>query len=66
MIEVENVVKHYYLGKRRIIALKGVNLKFDENAFIAIVGSSGSGKSTLLHLMGCLDVPSSGQVWDSG
>lgn len=62
MIKVENVVKHYYLGQRKVIALNGVSLDINESQFVAIVGPSGSGKSTLLHLMGCLDVPTQGQV----
>lgn len=62
MIEVENVVKHYYLGQRQVIALNGVSLQFGEHEFIAIIGPSGSGKSTLLHLIGCLDIPTQGKV----
>ena len=62
MIEVEQVVKHYYLGKRKVQALKGVSLKISEGQFVAIEGPSGSGKSTLLHLIGCLDIPTKGQV----
>ncbi len=62
MIEVENVVKHYYLGKRQVVALNGVSLHFGDHEFIAIIGPSGSGKSTLLHLIGCLDIPTSGLV----
>ncbi|MCF6204424.1 MAG: ABC transporter ATP-binding protein [Methylococcaceae bacterium] len=62
MIKVENVVKHYYLGQRKVVALNGVSLQINEGQFIAVQGPSGSGKSTLLHLMGCLDVPTQGQV----
>jgi putative ABC transport system ATP-binding protein len=62
MIEVEQVVKRYQLGQREVLALKGVSVQFDAGAMVAIVGPSGSGKSTLLHLIGCLDVPTSGQV----
>lgn len=62
MVEVEQVVKRYRLGQREVLALKGVSVQFDVGAFVAIVGPSGSGKSTLLHLIGCLDVPTSGYV----
>ena len=62
MIEVKQVVKTYALGQRRVTALNGVSLRVSEGEFVAVVGSSGCGKSTLLHLIGCLDVPTEGQV----
>ncbi|MEN8190078.1 MAG: ABC transporter ATP-binding protein [Thermodesulfobacteriota bacterium] len=48
------------MGGRRIEVLRSVNLDLMEGDFMAIMGRSGSGKSTLLHILGCLDVPSSG------
>ena len=60
ILEVRNLHKNYDEG--RIQALRGIDLSIDPGEFIAISGQSGSGKSTLLHLLGGLDVPTSGEV----
>lgn len=61
MIELENIVKVYRMGKVEVHALNGVSLSIKEGEMISIVGASGSGKSTLLNLIGCLDRPTSGR-----
>jgi putative ABC transport system ATP-binding protein len=66
MIIAKNLTKIYKLGKEEIVALMDVNLEINEGEFIAVMGPSGSGKSTLLHLLGCLDKPTSGQVYIDG
>ena len=62
MIELTDVTKIYQQGQREVSVLRGVSLRIDPGEFVAIMGPSGSGKSTLLHLMGALDVPSSGSI----
>ncbi|MBU6996763.1 MAG: ABC transporter ATP-binding protein [Theionarchaea archaeon] len=62
MLTLEKVSKTYNVGEMQVEALKDVSLTVNEADFISIMGPSGSGKSTLLHLMGALDVPSSGHV----
>ncbi len=66
IIEIENAVKEYDTDGTRFQALKGISLKIKKGSFVSIVGPSGSGKSTLLHLLGCLDVPTSGEVYLDG
>ena len=64
--KVENVTRTFKVGKIETQALRGVNLSIASGEFTALVGPSGSGKTTLLQLIGCLDQPSSGQVWING
>ena len=65
MIETRDVYKEYRMGAGTLPVLKGVTLRIEEGAFIAIVGPSGAGKSTLLHLLAGLDTPTTGAViWD--
>jgi putative ABC transport system ATP-binding protein len=66
MMELQDVAKSYPQGRRMVHALRGVSLKIAAGEFVSIVGPSGSGKSTLMHLLGALDIPSSGRVWFDG
>jgi putative ABC transport system ATP-binding protein len=60
MIQLQNLVKSYPMGKRELTVLKGVNLNIAKGELVAIMGASGSGKTTLLNITGCLDRPTSG------
>ncbi len=61
-IELRSASKAYGRGPGQFWALRDVNLAVEKGTHLAIVGPSGSGKSTLLHLLGCLDVPTTGEV----
>ncbi len=65
-LQARNLVKTYDEGPARIQVLNDVSLTVARGEMVAIVGASGSGKSTLLHILGLLDVPSSGEVTVDG
>jgi len=62
LIQLKNVWKTYTMGDAKVQALRGINLEVKPKEFLAIQGPSGSGKSTAMNLIGCLDVPTSGEI----
>ena len=65
-LELIEVTKTYEMNHVGVRALRGVSFRLSENEYVAIMGPSGSGKSTLMNIIGCLDVPSSGQYFIDG
>jgi putative ABC transport system ATP-binding protein len=63
ILKVEGLTKKYGKGESEIIALDNVSFCVNKGEFVTIVGASGSGKSTLLHMLGGVDLPTSGQVY---
>jgi len=63
MIRLQDITKAYPMGKRELTVLKGINIHIEKGELVAIMGPSGSGKTTMLNLLGCLDVPTSGEYY---
>ena len=66
VIECRGVYKNYLSGKMEVPVLQNVNFRMAEGEYTAIMGPSGSGKSTLMNIIGCLDVPTRGEVLIAG
>ena len=66
LIEIRDMCKIYNPGENEVRALDHVDLDVYEGELVAIIGHSGSGKSTLMNMLGCLDVPTSGQYFLHG
>lgn len=66
MLELKNIKKDYPIGGGVVHALKGINLKFRKNEFVAILGQSGCGKTTMLNIIGGLDQYSEGDLIING
>ncbi len=66
LVDVRDMKKIYNPGENEVHALDGVSLQITRGEFVAIIGQSGSGKSTLMNMLGCLDVPTSGEYYLDG
>ena len=68
LVDFKNIYKIYSDGEdeNAIHALDGISLQVFEHEFVAIVGASGSGKSTCMNIIGCLDIPTSGEYFLNG
>ena len=65
-LKIENLCKVYGKDENQVTALDHVSLTIEKGEFVAVIGSSGSGKSTLLHIIGGVDLPTSGKVYLAG
>jgi putative ABC transport system ATP-binding protein len=66
VIELRDVWKIYKMGDVEVAALRGINIKVKKGEFVSIMGPSGSGTSTSVNMVGCLDIPSKGQIFLEG
>ena len=62
IVKLSNISKDYHLGSTKITALKNIDLTIESGEFVSVCGPSGSGKTTLLNIIGCLDLPTEGNV----
>lgn len=65
MIKLQNVSKIYGEGEGAVTALKSINLDIPDGKLVSVIGKSGSGKSTLINLIGALDTPSAGEIYNN-
>ncbi len=66
LVKIKNVSKTYLMGEVQTKALQNVSLSIEDASFVSFVGPSGSGKTTILNLIGCLDKPTTGDVFVAG
>lgn len=66
VVKTENVSRIFKVGEVETTALENINLSIGNGEFTALIGPSGSGKTTLLQLIGCLDLPTTGQIFING
>lgn len=66
VIRLDGVTKVYRSGSLSVAALRGVSFSIEAGEYVSVMGPSGSGKSTLMHILGCLDVPTTGRYQLSG
>lgn len=66
VIRIESISKIYKIGEQEIQALRCVSLEISQGEFVAIMGPSGSGKTSMMNVLGCLDLPTSGEYYLDG
>jgi len=66
VIRLKNVWKVYSMGDVEVPALRGLELEIKKGEFVAVMGPSGSGKSTAMNMIGCLDIPTKGNIYLEG
>ena len=66
IIRLDHIKREFHVGDEVVRALRGVSFTISQGEFVTIMGTSGSGKSTLLNILGCLDVPTSGEYYLDG
>ena len=65
-IDARNLTKVYSRGNEEVLSVNDVSLQINKGDFVSIIGPSGSGKTTLINLLGCLDNPTSGELYLGG